>query len=396
MAGKNAEAQSKESWRGMFRFLDWNSHDPFAQSFQAPVVLRAQDLALWTTAIEGTVSANIPARWPKPVVLSDLVVQSNFSPGRIVAFDRQTGAIRWSLRLNYLGGDFIAAKDPQANLIYTGTSQELFAIERATGKVVWSFCPYGRRGESFYSAPALEGSRLFLGDRRGYLHCLDASTGQTKWKILPSQASRNEVNFDLVLHKNTVIFGTIGGLIVCADVVSGRTIWKQQFARSGAWPSAVTNGKILTHTGNSVRLVSAADGRVLWQWRRNNHEVEQACFGGDRILLITRWCWGTPRYPSPFSQLRAFRRGVEVYRLSYPRAIGPFIGYNRVTGLVYESTRRGLGILDPLIGKRKAIIEFAPRFSPKGCHPHQPSIVDGIIYAVDEVGKVYALKHPEI
>lgn len=394
MAGKKTEAKSGESWRGMSRFLRWNSHDPFEQSFQAPRVLRAQDLAIWTTAIEDTRLANSPDHCSKPVVLSDLVVQSIFSPGKIVAFDRQTGAICWSLPLKHYGSHAIFAKDPLADMIYSGTCQELLAIERATGKVIWSFCPYGLKGESFYSAPAIDGNRLIIGDRCGYLHCIDLATGNTIWNVLASRADRNEVNCDPVVLEGTVIFGTIGGLIVRLDAMSGRLIWKQQLVRSGAWPDAVSNGKILVRTGNSVCLMSTVDGQVLWQWKRNNQEVWQTCFARDLILLLTRWCWGKEPGRSSFTRLRAMHRGVEVYSQPYPRAIMTAIGYNRESGLAYESTRKGLGILDPRTGKRKAIIEFAPRFSLRGNHPHQPSVVDAVIYAADEDGKVYALRHP--
>jgi|GEM_PF-4681479 len=165
---------------------------------------------------------------------------------------------------------------------------------------------------------------------------------------------------------------------------------------SSARPVAVVDGKILIRTGNSACLLSAADGQMLWQWKRNNQEVWQAGLAGDLILLLTHWCWGKDPDRTSFVNLRAFRRGVELYSVFYPRAVMTLFEYHRSTGLVYESTRMGLGILDPRTGKRKAIIEFAPRYAPKGYHPHQPSIVDGIIYAVDEVGKVYALKHPQI
>jgi outer membrane protein assembly factor BamB len=65
-------------------------------------------------------------------------------------------------------------------------------LEPETGKTIWSFCPYGEGGETIYSDPAVAGHRVFIGDRQGYLHCLDLQTGRMNWQKLTNKAKNDD------------------------------------------------------------------------------------------------------------------------------------------------------------------------------------------------------------
>jgi hypothetical protein len=265
------------------RLESLSTNDPLLDTFQAVRTFRADELTVWTASVgESKHPIGPQAARPNPVITGDLVLCSTFSPGSVVAFDRDGGAGCWSLRLAYYGHG-VTLGPPGSGLVYCGTSQELLAVEAATGRVAWVFCPYGRKGETIYSS-AVAGGRLFLGDRHGHLHCLDAPTGRPVWRVLTSQAANNDVNSDPVVSGGVVVVGTNAGLAAGYDAASGRKVWRQRL--DGPCTRAVPAGgaAALVWTSGSAYLLSVQDGAALGRWRRRNFTIDHACVAGDLTL----------------------------------------------------------------------------------------------------------------
>jgi len=74
-------------------------------------------------------------------------------------------------------------------MLFAQTANTVHALHPETGQTILSFCPYGDSGESIYSSPTVYGNSVFIGERRGYLHCLDSRSGSTRWK--PCQQAKN-------------------------------------------------------------------------------------------------------------------------------------------------------------------------------------------------------------
>jgi hypothetical protein len=57
---------------------------------------------------------------------------------------------------------------------------------------------------------------------------------------------------------------------------------------------------------------------------------------------------------------------------------------------------RGLGILDPETGTREAVIRFSKGEEPDPVaeDTHPPAIDGGVLYAINQNGRVFALRHP--
>jgi outer membrane protein assembly factor BamB len=375
------------------RLESLSTDDPLLYTFAARRTVRADELVVWTASVgDSKFPIGPPTGRPNPIVTADLVLCSTFSPGGIVAFNRSTGATRWSLRLAYFG-DEITLGSPGSGLVYSGTSQELLAIEAASGRVVWSFCPYGRNVETIYSSPAVAGDHLFVGDRRGYLHCLAAATGEPVWQVLTSRAAKNQVNSDPVVFGGVVVVGTTARLAAAYDTATGREVWRHRLDGPCCKVVPARAGAALLCTNSSGYLLSVLDGTVLERWHRRNYGVDQACVADGLTLLVTRREWGKTRLPWPVAELRAYRNLDEVYASTYPRSAGPTIRYEPATGRVYEATSFGLGILNPRTGDRETVINFGDDDVPYG-RVGQPTVLDGLLYTVGDDGRVFALEHP--
>src|SRR6202035_546298 len=95
-------------------------------------------------------------------------------------------------------------------------------------ETLWSFCTYGTAGEWIYSSPSAHENHVYIGDRKGYLHCLDAESGKTIWKRRTNRAVNDDVNSTPVLMHGLVIISTNAKTAVAYEALSGKLAWKQE------------------------------------------------------------------------------------------------------------------------------------------------------------------------
>ena len=129
---------------------------------------------------------------------------------RNLRFGRQERTDVGRRELPSLGSDSVHLAQGK---LFAKTASTLYALEPRTGTTIWSFCPYSDSGEMIYSHPTLHGKNLFIGDRCGYLHCLDSRTGKPKWKVLTNTEKNSDVNSTPVVTK---------GLVICRDECKSR------------------------------------------------------------------------------------------------------------------------------------------------------------------------------
>jgi len=124
-------------------------------------------------------------------------------------------------------------------------------------------------------------------------------------------------------------------------------------------------------------------------------QVDHGCIAGDITLLVTSCVWGPDRLPWPVSQLRAYRGEEELYTFSYPRSACASIRYETATGMVYEATSRGLGILEPGSGVRRAVVtNFGSDETVLPDRVNQPNFQCGRLYVLNGERRLFALRHP--
>lgn len=103
-------------------------------------------------------------------VISNGVVYTVTYQGKVAAVSLRSGNILWSHDMSSYTG---LAVDPER--VYVSDDHDnLWALDRATGKVLWKQTALLYRG---ITAPAVLGGYVLVGDAQGYLHCLDGKTG---------------------------------------------------------------------------------------------------------------------------------------------------------------------------------------------------------------------------
>src|ERR1700733_5190639 len=162
-----------------------------------------RELTAWSTKLPDVTFAILPPSnsRPNPFATQDRLYASVFSPGAICALEREGGKLAWRRDMPKYSSASVQIHDRKL-LAHTPTT--LLALSPDSGETLWSFCPYGDEGESIYSSPSATDNCVYIGDRRGYLHCLDADSGKTIWRSLTNGAGGN-VNSTPLLVQNLVV-----------------------------------------------------------------------------------------------------------------------------------------------------------------------------------------------
>jgi outer membrane protein assembly factor BamB len=378
--------------------LEWDGPD----ELEATHIYEMEDLLLWRKHPAGGKLAGTPgAEHPNPTVVGNLAIASIFKEGQIYAVDCRSGKFRWRHKLDYYGHSSVYVA---GNLLYGGTSKTLFAFKPQSGKVVWSFTPYSDRGEWIYASPVIANGLLFIGDREGYLNCLDALTGEVRWYVDVSWAKRCDIINAAIIYQDVAIVSTIGGVLLAVNVLTGKKVWRQKIDASGYARTSNSDESVLFCTHKSLYEIQCSTGQILRRWKPKRLEIESVAVADDRIFVAARKEIGGNRL-SPVTELVCLEEMSEIYRLPYPYWAGSQLRYVPETGMVYEATSYGLGIVNPETGERTAAIrhmksgKIVKYGSDLVDDSHDtislPFVKEGVIYFVSQQNAhIYAVKHP--
>lgn len=340
-------------------------------------------LAIWKTQLPNAKHAILPPgnNRPNPLVAETVLYTSVFSEGAVCALDRKSGALLWRKETSKLGGSAVYLAN---ETLFARTAQTLFALDSQTGKTIWSFCPYGEPGEWIYSDPTVRGSRLFIGDRRGYVHCLDSRTGQTVWSQLTSAEKKRDVNSTPVIFEDLVIVGTNASIAAAYDVKTGRQTWTQELdGPSVIGPLMLRDFVVLI--ANSVYFLNPSDGKILSKFSWKEDGVSAADCTLHEIVCVLRG----PSPPKGVSTLISLdERGIR-YTKTFTAYGGHFHCVDE-TKSIYFSHFEGIDVLSQADGVTTCKIELQHVHDGVGA----VDVADSTIYALTGDGYVYALKHP--
>ncbi len=266
------------------------------------------------------------------------------------------------------------------------------------GNLVWAHAPYPEQGEWIYTAPTVSGSRVFYGDRRGYLNCLDAETGKPAWSVLTSRARNNDVNATAAVWEDRVVVATNSRKLLCYEQATGTRIWVRRLDNSYIWPLVIRNGRVWANTYTSLCEAAPGTGEIIQRLHRPGHGITSFEVCGDTLILVLRPSTGQFSPTGEPAHLIGIRHGEEVYRREYAPHVAPDLTVVPGTGWVYEFGHLGIGIIDPRSGQRLASIRGFGT-SPHG-HPDNlttaPAVAGGTIYVATCDGAIWALRHPDV
>jgi outer membrane protein assembly factor BamB len=342
------------------------------------------ELTVWRTALPNVQFAVLPPgnTRPNPLVAADRLFVSIFSPGSVSALDRETGRILWRRELPKFAG---ASVYLNAGRLFAKCPHTLYSLSPNSGEILWSFSPCGAEGEWIYSSPEVNQGNLYIGDRRGFLHCLDAESGETKWKERTSTAENDDVNSTPVLLDGLVIAPTNASLVVAYEAELGKLAWHQQVDGPSVFGPLIYKGILVVVTVESLYFLDPSSGSVRqhFQWKGDN-----IAFAESTPENVVVGLHGS--HPAQGS--------TEVVLLNESGACGNaklsgfclHSRYSCETQTVYVSHLQGVDVCTP---ESMAVI-CKLGTSGRGGDTGLVDVKDGRIHALTGDGTVYVLRHP--
>jgi len=246
------------------------------------VALRVGDGQLiWRQELGGTVSAA-----PEADERGVYVATETADVGGEQTFYRATGALRAlspksgvTLWMHTLPRPVRGGLADSATTIFAGASDgRIYAFDKGTGEVKW----LAQYNAPFASQPILSDGRLYLGSEDGALLVLAEQTGQTLWRYQTHGAVRGPV----AVANGLVLFGSADGYVYALEERTGRVRWR---TRTGAGVQAVAatpHGLIVASLDNFVYLLSYRRGERVWKHQLAGRIAAQPLTSADSALFV--------------------------------------------------------------------------------------------------------------
>lgn len=145
--------------------------------------------------------------------------QGNAAVGTALPQGKEQSKLKWKAQVGF-------AKNL---LIYQGklvviTEKQLSLLDRNTGKVVKSFPIEKNNGYSNYS-PLIQGSRIYISGKTGWILSYDLETGKKVWEYQASAVARNPYSGASDLHADeTTLYVSNQGNVIGADKKTGASL----------------------------------------------------------------------------------------------------------------------------------------------------------------------------
>jgi len=167
-------------------------------------------------------------------------------------------------------------------VVYVAAYDDLYAIDETTGAQLWTVDVNGASSSSNIGdrGSTISDGKLYVGDKDGYLWCLNSTNGQEIWHW-PYTIPPGDINTSPVVANGKVYFGTDGGAsgnnyLVALNVTTGAQEWQYTApdnsilsspAIDGTWIFfGCDDGKVyaLNDTGNyaTLKWSKTTSGRV--------------------------------------------------------------------------------------------------------------------------------------
>ena len=206
--------------------------------------------------------------------VSDSAVYFGSFDGFFYAVDADTGKLKWKFQTEgerryagkHLHGSLPAGEtmpDPfdfylsspvvwQGKVYFGSGDGNIYALDVASGKVVWKF----KTGDVVHASPAIADATVFIGSWDSYFYALDAATGKLTWRFKTGEDPmiHNQVGIQssAAVAGGVVYFGCRDSNFYALDAKTGEKKW--DFNNKGSWvigSPAVQNGRVYFATSDS-------------------------------------------------------------------------------------------------------------------------------------------------
>jgi len=197
-----------------------------------------------------------------PLFAGDLVVVGDWSHN-VYAFTTATGNLRWSYKA---GGLIKGAIALAGNRVYFGSyDTHVYALDVHTGKQVWRASSQPRLGRTgtFYANPAVAYGRVYLGATDGKMYSFGATSGKLRW----SNGTGDFIYSSAAVWRRNVLVGSYDGNFYSFDAATGDMRWRFDANGKISGSPTVIEGIVYFSTlkGRTFGL-DARDGKLRWSY----------------------------------------------------------------------------------------------------------------------------------
>lgn len=148
--------------------------------------------------------------------------------GDLHCLNTSDGSHKWKTRTD---GDTDASPVISGEFVYAAAEEDashLYCFAREDGREVWR---YSENKRGYWSTPAVDSGRVYIGGADTRMHCVDAKTGAGLWTFKTGSAIWSSP----CVVDGKLIFGGIDNKLYMLDAITGKEIW-----------SARTSGRLIS------------------------------------------------------------------------------------------------------------------------------------------------------
>jgi outer membrane protein assembly factor BamB len=241
---------------------------------------------LWTRRL-GQASASTPAVTSNTVYATILESGHHRSPGRVVALNAATGAIRWFRSLPAPSESSPLLADGR---LFFGTQSGLvYALDAHDGRVVWTY----RAPGSVKASPSLADGLVYFGDYSGHVQALSAQSGRRVWISGSGGALLGSGTFysTAAVIYGRVFLGNTDGRVYAYDAFTGGLDWAMQTGAYVYASPAITNAPgrgptlyVGSYSG-TFYAIDARTGHVSWKFDAHGRISGSATIVGRTVYF---------------------------------------------------------------------------------------------------------------
>jgi outer membrane protein assembly factor BamB len=215
-----------------------------------------------------------------PLFADNLVVVGDWSHN-VYAFTASTGNLRWHF---HAGGLIKGAITLSGNRVYFGSyDTHVYALDLHTGKQVWRASSQPRIGRTgtFYANPAVAYERVYIGATDGKMYSYGARSGKLRW----SNGTGDFIYSSAAVWRRNVMVGSYDGTFYSFDAATGDVRWRFHAGGKISGSPSVVDGIVYFSTlrGRTFAL-NARTGKLVWSYPAGEYAAVVA--SKKRLYLV--------------------------------------------------------------------------------------------------------------
>ena len=186
------------------------------------------------------------------------------------------------------------------NVVFIGSCVgTFFALDRQTGKVLWSY-DIGQDGNqsSFHGNPLVVKDQIITGTDGGgigHVYAFEMATGIVRWKYPIAKGMPNSIGMptDIVRLGNSIFGVTFGDELISLNAENGKVNWtfaSGYSAKKSMWPQSLALGTDRVFFGGidgTVYALAAQSGQVIWKRDLGARVSASLTVSGDNLYVGT-------------------------------------------------------------------------------------------------------------